>query len=369
MTGSYSASTLLASTYHALTYPFRPWRAFVTGLGVMMLINLGITLIVFTLMDWRYFWTIFGASNGIGLGCFLTTRTTVMYFHPRFGHDIRIMLAIQPLAALTGSLLGHQFLAHTQPFIQTYATALLFGIPASLVFYVMNRISDAKVAAQKAITEREKTRKHALQVELRTLQNQIEPHFLFNTLANVSALIDLSPAQAKSLLNEYTEFLRDTMRVSTLTLWPLHDEVTMIQRYLRIQHIRFPNIRFNVQEHTADTSLHVPPLLLQPLIENAFVHGLSPKGNIGTITVTSAITNDIGATPPTGRPTGNQLVIEVRDDGVGLPEQDHKPGHHHIALGNIRARLENHYGDAASLMLANANPGVVATLTLPVHPT
>ena len=351
----------------ALSFPFTPVSEFLSSLGILALINLGITLIIFTLMEWRFFWTIFGAANGIGLGCFLVTRTTVKYFYPRFGSDIRIMLAAQPLAALVGSGFGHLFLASYQPFYQTYTTAILFGLPASLVFYFLSRISEAKVASQAAKTEQEKARKHAVQIELRTLQNQIEPHFLFNTLANVSALIDFSPAQAKTLLAEYTEFLRDTMRVSTQTLWPLEDEISMIQRYLRIQQVRFPNIHFSVTMADELGNTRIPPLLLQPLVENAFVHGLSPKGNIGQIDIRCQVMTD------------NVLEIQVSDNGVGL-EQNASRQHglsnapsqtsgEHVALNNIRARLNSHYGDNASLTLTNANPGVISTIQLPLHST
>lgn len=347
------------------TFPFTPLPEFLSSLGLMLLINLGITLIIYTLMDWRFFWMIFGASNGIGIGCFLVTRTTVKYYHPRFGSDLRIMMAVQPLSALAGSCFGHPFLADNQPFYQTYATAILFAIPASLVFYFLSRISEAKVANQAAKTEQEKTRKQALQMELRTLQNQIEPHFLFNTLANVSALIDFSPAQAKILLAEYTEFLRDTMRVSTLTLWPLQDEISMIQRYLSIQQVRFPNIHFSVSmaEEAGDT--RIPPLLLQPLVENAFVHGLSPKGNVGQIDIQCRMIS------------GDLLEIQVSDNGVGLEQsasnqqstltRQNKTSGKHVALNNIRARLQSHYGNNASLMLSDANPGTTARLTLPLH--
>ena len=350
-----------------LTFPRRPQSEFLVSLGILALINLGITLIIFTLMEWRFFWTIFGATNGIGIGCFLVTRTTVKYFHPHFGSDIRIMLAAQPLAALVGSGFGHLFLFGYQPFYQTYTTAILFGIPASLVFYFLSRISEAKVASQAAKTEQEKAHKHAVQMELRTLQNQIEPHFLFNTLANISALIDFSPAQAKTLLTEYTEFLRDTMRVSTQTLWPLEDEISMIQRYLRIQQVRFPNIHFSVTMADELGNTRIPPLLLQPLVENAFVHGLSPKGNIGQIDIQCQVT------------AGDVLEIRVSDNGVGLEQNASRQqslhsapsqtSGEHVALNNIRARLNSHYGNNASLTLTDANPGVISTIQIPRHST
>lgn len=354
-----------------LVFPFSPLPEFLASLGVMVLINLGITLIIYTLMDWRFFWTIFGASYGIGLGCFMVTRTTVKYFYPRFGNDLRVLLGIQPVSALVGSVFGHMFLAHTQPFHQTYATAILFSVPASLVFYFLHRISEAKITAHKATAQREKARKQTIQMELRTLQNQIEPHFLFNTLANVNALIDISPEQAKYLLSEYTDFLRDTMRVSTKTLWPLEDEINMIQRYLHIQQTRFPNIYFTIEMAPNTATIEIPPLLLQPLVENAFIHGLAPKGNIGHIDIKSRLTSTRKEKTPL-------LVIDVQDDGVG-PDQiitnlaviRETTSGDKVGLQNIRARLKSHYENddgqpAASLVLTNANPGTVSTLLLPM---
>lgn len=331
-------------------------RQLLRSLGILLIINTGITLIIYSLLGWQHFWLVFATANGIGLGCFVTVSTLMQYLWPRFGNDLRILLAIQPLAAFNGALIGYLFVSEHQSLLQTWVSALTFCVPASLVFYAISRLSESRMAAQQAVTARETARRQAVEMELRTLQNQIEPHFLFNTLANVSALIDVDAERAQQLLGLYTDFLRDSMRLAAMPEWPLASELQMVERYLQIQQVRFPAIRYEIDADSNQPDRLIPPLLLQPLVENAFGHGLVPAGNRGLIRIRYR-----------RQPTA--LVLQVDDDGVGLTTPTSAPAPasvksgNGLALENIRARLQHRYGPAASLTLERIEPASGPALT------
>jgi LytS/YehU family sensor histidine kinase len=182
------------------------------------------------------------------------------------------------------------------------------------------------------------------------LQAQIEPHFLFNTLANVSCLIDSDPQLAKKLLERLNDWLRVALARARSNSANLGDELGMLENYLQILKIRFgERLRWHI-DVPEDARLTVfPPMLLQPLVENAVRHGIEPKlggGEIGIRATTDAST----------------LRIEVSDTGVGLMG-DESGG---AGLANVRARLATLFGAKGRLTLENmTGGGVAATLELP----
>jgi signal transduction histidine kinase len=201
--------------------------------------------------------------------------------------------------------------------------------------------------------------RRATEAQLKLLQAQIEPHFLFNTLANVHSLIDHEAATAKAMLGAFTDYLRASLGELRRDEVTLGDELTLAEAYLRVQAARMQErlaYRIEADEHARRAAL--PPLLLQPLVENAVHHGLEPKLEGGAIEVRARV-------------DGASLVVEVRDDGRGISAAPARSGTHHsagLALANVRERLAARYGDAASLSLDAADPGTVATLRLPLQP-
>jgi hypothetical protein len=189
--------------------------------------------------------------------------------------------------------------------------------------------------------------------QLRALKAQLNPHFLFNALNSVVTLINREPASAERMVVRLSELLRGTLALSSEQEVPLRRELELATQYLEIEQIRFQDrlvVEWAIDAHARDAS--VPALALQPLVENAIVHGTSRITGAGKILVTAAV-------------DGTALVLSVRDNGLGPSAAGAKPGTG-IGLANLRERLERLYGSAASLTLADASGGgALATLTLP----
>ena len=188
------------------------------------------------------------------------------------------------------------------------------------------------------------------EARLQVLQAQIEPHFLFNTLANVRRLYQTDAARGRSMLDHlmrYLEVALPRMRDSRSTL---AGEVTLIESYLEVQRIRMGRrLAFEIDVPVELRPLEVPPMMLLTLVENAIKHGLNPLPEGGSLRVQA-------------RRDGGLLCIEVADSGRGF----HAISGGGTGLANIRARLATMHGDAASLTLAENYPrGVTSTLRLP----
>lgn len=197
--------------------------------------------------------------------------------------------------------------------------------------------------------------KRAAEAQLRLLQAQMEPHFLFNTLANVLSLIDADAPRAKRMLEAFTDYLRSSLGSLRRDDATLASELELAEAYLGLQQLRMDDrLRYSIAADAAARAVALPPMLLQPLVENAVLHGLERKVEGGGIEVTARL-------------DGPHLLIEVHDDGLGPGNSVTRPGHG-LALANLRARLQSRYGDAASLDLQPAHPGTRARLRLPLYP-
>ena len=226
---------------------------------------------------------------------------------------------------------------------------LFFGGLLSYLFFL-----HAKAVGNAAEMEKEKAKNLAIEKQiaearLQTLQAQIEPHFLFNTLANVQSLIDLDPARAQRILDSFIHYLRATLARTRDTAATLGAECELLEAYLSIIAIRMgARLRYRIDVPAALRQQPLPPMLLQPLVENAIKHGLEPKIDGGTVAI--------------GAATGNgKLRVTITDDGLGFQ------GGNGVGLGNVRARLAALYGDAARLHLEDNTPaGTRAIVELPL---
>jgi len=198
--------------------------------------------------------------------------------------------------------------------------------------------------------------RRATEAQLKLLQGQIEPHFLFNTLANVLGLMDADPPRARLMLESFVDYLRSSLGGLRTAGHTLGHELTLVEAYLRIVAIRMEGrLRYRIDVTEALRALPLPALTLQPLVENAVVHGLEPKIEGGEVRVSARLAR--GA-----------LVLSVEDDGLGLraTRTATRPAGSGTALANIRERLAQLHGDGASVQVAAAGTqGVRATLTLP----
>jgi Histidine kinase len=195
------------------------------------------------------------------------------------------------------------------------------------------------------------------EAQLKLLQGQIEPHFLFNTLANVQSLIDFDPARAKLMLERFTDYLRASLGQLRGDSTTLAQEFAMLEAYLGLMQLRMgERLRVELNLPPELGGIELPPLLAQPLVENAIHHGLEPKIAGGTVSVSA-------------RRVGGQLCIEVADDGQGLNHPKRRGGNG-LALGNIRARLSARFGPAATLeLLPREGEGTLARIQIPLPTT
>ncbi len=206
----------------------------------------------------------------------------------------------------------------------------------------------------------ERDRAIALARQLATAQ--IQPHFLFNSLASLQHWVDTRDERAGPMLASLTGYLRATLPLFDRNALTLGEELAAVRRYLEVMQARLgARLRFTIDAEPAALPTTLPPGVLLTLVENAVEHGVSPQLSGGQVRVSARVEPD-GA-----------LCLEVIDDGPGLPPGGAVGGPGHVGLANTRARLAQAYGEQASLTLANApDGGCSATLRLPpvsIHPT
>jgi len=194
----------------------------------------------------------------------------------------------------------------------------------------------------------------ATEAQLRLLQAQIEPHFLFNTLANVHSLMERDTPRAKQMLETFTDYLRASLGQLRHTDSTLDAELAMVRSYLTLLQIRMEDrLRFEIDASEEAMAASLPTLLLQPLVENAIEHGLEPTIDGGRVSIRARVID-------------GQLDICVNDDGMGraAPRRSRRQGSG-MALANIRERLKTRYGDKATFTLHPQAVGMQASLSLP----
>ncbi|NJN52884.1 MAG: histidine kinase [Gammaproteobacteria bacterium] len=240
-------------------------------------------------------------------------------------------------------------------FVEDTGTVLIgifFGVLGTVVFSSLHRVSDLKNQLEHIELSRTRQEKQLLATELKLLQAQIEPHFLFNTLSNVVGLIRRDPDSATRTLQHLTTLLRATLIRTRNTLVTLADEMELVRAYLEIQRIRMgERLRYDIRGVDEFNQQPLPPLLLQPLVENAVRHGIEPAESGGRIVISATR-------------AGHHLLLTVADDGLGLHTDDTGS---QTGLRNIRERLRGLYGDAATLRVSENQPhGFIATIQIPL---
>ncbi len=274
------------------------------------------------------------------------------------GHILVIAAGVcggYPLGAVVGAaILKHVFSITLQPrggdFLQAIALCLFFSVVVGYFFY-----SRGQLRAHQQVIEQERiirlsSEKGALEANLRLLQAQIEPHFLFNTLSNVLSLIDSDPAKGKAMLSDLVRYLRTSLSRTRTAAATLEQEIDMVEAYLKIQKVRMgERLRFSIEVESGLKQHAFPPMLLQPLVENAVRHGLEPSVEGGEI----AIAADV---------EGETLKVTVADTGCGFAAFE-KGG---VGIANVKERLRLLFGEKGRLTLEENSPhGVRAIIEAP----
>lgn len=222
---------------------------------------------------------------------------------------------------------------------------LLAGIAGSYWFHARNK-------SEYLLRKMREAQKHAEEARLKVLETQLEPHMLFNTLANLRALIAVDPARAQQMLDHMIAYLRSTLDASRATTHPLRAEFERLGDYLELMKIRMgPRLAYTLELPDDAAGVPVPALLLQPLVENSIQHGLEPKVEGGLVVVRA-------------RREGDRLLIEVDDTGVG--EASGASSGNGFGLTQIRERLHSLYAERAALEFRRDASGAHARIHLPL---
>jgi Histidine kinase/Histidine kinase-, DNA gyrase B-, and HSP90-like ATPase len=274
---------------------------------------------------------------------------------------------------ILGTTMPGYFLSSWRQVLATLIGSLVPGMVITYWFYSREAIAAKDDAIQTA-------KRQAAEHQLKLLESQLEPHMLFNTLANLRVLISIDPPRAQAMLDQLIAFLRATLSGSRASSHPLSSEFARLGDYLSLMQVRMGErlqTHFELPESLADTQ--VPPLLLQPLVENSIKHGLEPAIEGGRIEVSAAR-------------EGGDLVLRVRDTGAGIPRgpdplsiaskdgaeprADGAQASTKFGLNQVRERLATLYGARASLTLedvgskdmtvAGRATGTLATIRLPL---
>lgn len=231
-----------------------------------------------------------------------------------------------------------------------------FGFFISLVafnfFWTRYRTQSLTLDLRNQQLKSAEAEKARMQAEHQLLQSQMQPHFLFNTLANIQTLVDLDPKKSKAMIADLSTMLRASMKNAQLTRCKLSEELTIVQAYLNIQQVRTGD-RIHYQQQLDETSLNyeILPMLLQPIIENSIKHGLDKT--TADLHLSMAI-----------HCQGQRLVIIISDQH---PVGKQQPGQGGLSLSNIRQRLELAYNNKASFISHATDQGWYTELQLPIE--
>lgn len=199
--------------------------------------------------------------------------------------------------------------------------------------------------------------KQLVQAQMRMLQAQIEPHFLFNTLANIQSLISRSPERASLMMDNFIAYLRQSLSASRAQEGTVQQEIDLLRHYLELIKIRMGDrLQFAFDVDPTLGPAPMAPMLLQPLVENAIKHGLEPKVEGGRVDVRIARERADG---------GEQMRLTVRDNGLGFGEHADSAGTG-VGLANLRERLNVLYDGRATLTVADAQPGTEIVIRVPL---
>ena len=317
---------------------------------------------------WNDFYPTLVTSNVIGylIHGAMTGATRLLRGWPAHARGLPRLLFYVTLVALcvvVGIVLGRAMLNGVTPLhYLSRSTALTplvpFALFTAVFMFVVFILGERRIATEAlASGQREQIASAAqlvAEARLRSLQAQIEPHFLYNTLANVVGMIDTQPQQARHMLERFIDYLRASLDASRAETATLGAELDLASAYLDVLAVRMgPRLRYRHEIEAGCRDIVIAPMLLQPVVENAVSHGLEPKVEGGEITL-RAFRRD------------QQLCIEVSDTGAGLSGAPCRPGGG-VGLSNLRARLRSLYDGAAQVQLLENQPcGITLRINLPL---
>lgn len=277
-------------------------------------------------------------------------------------HDADEELQPQELAAeirrdvmdSLSELSNEERVVHTRlgEFLPQFAFLFIILSAAIKIAYARTVKAEAKAAEAHHTAEEESLKRQVVEARMSAMQAQVEPHFLFNTLASIDHLIETDPVRASKMQKNLIALLRASMPAMREKSTNLGRELDVVRPYLEILKVRMgerlqPQVTVSEGLYSAD----FPPMMLQSLVENAIKHGLEPKAEGGALNVTAEVAH-------------GKLAVSVADTGVGFAKA--ATAGTGTGLTNIRERLKLIYGDAAELKIADNTPsGTRVTIVVP----
>ena len=333
------------------------WRT----VALILAINTGVAAILYS-EETRPFWHPFITAQCFGLAIAYAMNAAAPWdkTHPVrrliAGVAIGTLVGLVLLIAIKGYVIADEHyrfgtgLMKPTGFAWTSFAAFIMGLCVSLFFLFQYREARTRAQMLKADADRNMLTRQAIEAELKLMQAQVEPHFLFNTLASVQFLTETDPPKAGMMLGHLLAYLRAALPQLRSNSTTLGQEVELAQAYLSIMGMRMgPRLAFVIGVPEALRSQRFPPMLLMSLVENAIKHGLEPQAEGGTIRIEA-------------RRRGDRLAIALVDDGRGLGTNIGNG----VGLTNLRDRLRGLYGEKARFTLEEVSPhGVRATIEIP----
>jgi two-component system LytT family sensor kinase len=301
---------------------------------------------------------------------FIGIPSSVLVSWVSFGYTFRYPRSIVPVRALillatavVGCLAAGVFFQLTGllprgTYWTEFRTSLPFSIVITLVFglgissFETMRYKLQKTTLELRTQQMEQERAYKLLAEARlsSLESRIHPHFLFNTLNSIAALIPKDPQRAEDTVSKLASLLRFSLNANHSGLVPLSQELKVVRDYLEIEMTRFgPRLRYSIEAPESLNDVKVPPLALQSLVENSVKHVVSQRAEGATIQIT-------------GSSHSGRVLLEVMDDGPGFSLEAITPEH---GLGNLIARLELLFGTEGRLDVRCENQRTTVSLSFP----
>jgi len=334
-----AAALLVVLLFSDITWQ-TPWRAILGAFGVSMLF-----------------------SNIIGPLIAVTMPFVAPAVKKRFAFpfDWAVLLGVLAVIALVGSTIAIAVLRATGylpsgRFVEWFYGSIRISIIATLTFGVFGtalemlraRLDAATLVLRTHQRDMAEARRLAAEAQLASLESRVQPHFLFNTLNSIAALIHDDPAGAERMTAQLASLLRSSLDQTSLV--PLEEELRIVRNYLDIEQVRFGNrLRFDIQMAAAAHGARVPRLAVQTLVENSVKYAISPRREGGTIAINAAMSN-------------GHVHISVQDDGPGFDVKAAPQGH---GLALVRERLAMTLGESATLRIESAPGATIVELSVP----
>ncbi len=335
-------------------------RSFLIDTGYTLLLNTLIAWILFFILQDNSFSDYFVISQAIGLSICTLCHLAIFLFRPQRPSS-RIVLIGSAIVlggllggGLGGWITGEQVVAvfhRPSTTLRTIVLSVLFGGTIAFFFFSRKVTAQFREQANQERIQRLTSEKQTVQTQLKLLQAQIEPHFLFNTLSTITSLLDTDVAAGKAMLTDLTRYLRASLTTTRAAQTTLGGELELVAAYLHILKGRMGRrLQVTIEISEALKSFPLAPMLIQPLVENAVIHGIDPQIEGGAVGIRV-------------QRNGGLLEIIVADTGDGFAMEGQADG---VGITNVRERLAALYGDRGRLRFTENLPkGIRAIIEVP----